>query len=308
MKHRETAEFSSPFREKLSGTSDAQHLLLRYQVLQRSSFFPGKKRHFCILPCTTHIQRPAWMWKMNLWILFWNCGISFRVSQTQVHWSWGPSLFSSYLSLPSSSWSCSPASTAAVAESPNTRAREFNLCRWPENEAETLLQQQIKPFSLSSICQMNTHMMKYLWSKLQLRKWFYSVNDFFEGIKQSGHETWRTEGEMGSQCHDVFSTGFRIIASASNEPCHWNPYEWAKRHNSSRFLTKQNNETLAVFHGWEDIAKSCFVLQCNRLFYYRCKYPESCQTFIRRVKNIIPVCVNVVDLKLHVFDRNQSFL
>lgn len=50
---------------------------------------------------------------------------------------------------------------------------------------------------------------------------------------------------MGTHFHDISRTGIKT-ESTSKEPRHWNPYKSAEWHNSSRFNTDKDNETLCA--------------------------------------------------------------
>lgn len=61
-------------------------------------------------------------WMRRWWIFFRRCGPNCKVSLKQIHWNLELSLSSCYLSVHSSSWWCSLASTAAVAGSRSTKS------------------------------------------------------------------------------------------------------------------------------------------------------------------------------------------
>lgn len=108
------------------------------------------RRHRALFSAVTSscIYKPEWKRSRTRWWIFSRrCGTNYSLCQRPILWSWEPSL-SSFCLLPQfSSWSYSPAVTAAAVESQNTRPPEWSHYNLSDVKTENRLRTSVKPGS-----------------------------------------------------------------------------------------------------------------------------------------------------------------
>lgn len=142
-----------------------------------------------------------------------------------------------------SSWSCCPASTAAAAESQNTRSPECSLY----NLSEGLDRKQTPP--------VNQHpsFVFMWWPQFKTHGLYLQLNVYFlfQGLKNLGGNNKRgiVKERMATCFLDISSNEIKT-GSTSRLSCQWNRYKSAEWHALSRFITRHDNESLcgSLFH------------------------------------------------------------